>query len=171
MLFACYSTLLCELAGVGEWNWKRDDGPVKESGCTFWEYIWKKSQKSSILQENSCGNTALNKEKRYFRKKIQFIPPFSHSKQGTKREFSHICSFEVCKYMDSMKFRRKWMTKLKKYHIVPQYPIFETTIARQVWFALNDRIFQWKWIILKEISWYDSSIHHPPRALSPASLT
>ena len=95
--------------------------PGSDTGCTFGEYIRKKSQKSSILQEDSCGNTALNKEKRNFRKKIQFVPPFSHSKRGTKRRFSHICSFETCKYTDSVKFRRKWMTKSKKTHIVPHY--------------------------------------------------
>ena len=95
--------------------------PGSDTGCTFGEYIRKKSQKSSILQEDSCGNTALNKEKRNFRKKIQFVPPFSHSKRGTKRRFSHICSFETCKYTDSVKFRRKWITKSKKSHIVPHY--------------------------------------------------
>ena len=95
--------------------------PGSDTGCTFGEYIRKKSQKSSILQEDSCGNTALNKEKRNFRKKIQFVPPSSHSKRGTKRRFSHICSFETCKYTDSVKFRRKWITKSKKSHIVPHY--------------------------------------------------
>ena len=95
--------------------------PGSDTGCTFGEYIRKKSQKSSILQEDSCRNTALNKEKRNFRKKIQFVPPFSHSKRGTKRRFSHICSFETCKYTDSTEFRRKWMPKSKKFHIVPHY--------------------------------------------------
>ena len=95
--------------------------PGSDTGCTFGEYIRKKWQKSSILQEDSCRNTALNKEKRNFRKKIQFVPPFSHSKRGTKRRFSHIYSFETCKYTDSTEFRRKWMPKSKKFHIVPHY--------------------------------------------------
>ena len=61
----------------------------------------------------------MNKGKRCYMKKIMICSPFSHSKQGRKWRFFYICSFEPCKNPDSMKFRRKRMTKLKKSHIVP----------------------------------------------------
>ena len=48
---------------------KRDESLEKESGLSSLEYILKKSQKSSILQRNSCRNTALNNEKRNYMKK------------------------------------------------------------------------------------------------------
>ena len=66
------------------------------------------------MQKNSCRNTALNKEKRNYMKKLPFYLPIHQQKQGIKAIFFHKVSFSIVPEQFLITFQQKIDSKKKK---------------------------------------------------------